>query len=81
MSGNINSLTLFAETYNCGAYGQNNYNENSCVTTSSGTDNSASLSAPSTGLSVEAGGGIAAGLALIVLAFVIFRSGKKKKQS
>lgn len=76
----INPLSLFAETYNCGAYGTGNYNENLCSTTSSSGD-SASLSAPGTGIGIEAASGIAAGLALIVLSFVIFRSIKRKKRS
>ena len=54
----INNLTgLFADTYNCGAYGAGNFNENTCSTTGD-----SSITAPSTGVfGVEAVGGGGAG--------------------
>ncbi|HMQ09331.1 MAG TPA: hypothetical protein PKC31_02285 [Candidatus Nanoperiomorbaceae bacterium] len=71
----INNLTgLFADTYNCGAYGAGNFNENTCSTTGD-----SSITAPSTGVfGVEAVGGAGLGLALIITAVIILKSRKKK---
>lgn len=71
----INITGLFADTYNCGAYGAGNYNENACVTSSGGDSQ---LTPPSTGLGIEAVGGAGLGLALIITAVIILKSRKKK---
>ncbi len=64
--------TLFAEVYNCGAYGVGNYNENTCTT-------SGAPGAPSTGVvGVETVGGAGIGLALVILAVIVMNFRKKK---
>lgn len=75
----LNTTTLFGNTYNCGAYGASNYNENACDATTTSADNS-SLSAPSTGLSIGTvdGTGIGIGLILVVLAAILLKKRKQK---
>lgn len=61
---------FFADTYNCGAYGNGSYDQNQCITVATG-----GLSATGTDVVI----GIASGVVLIAIAVVLILRNRKKK--
>ncbi len=60
----------FADTYNCGAYGNSAYNENQCTSVVTG-----GLASTGTDMAI----GIGVGIVLIVIAAVLILRNRKKK--